>query len=498
MNDSNIKVILFASLVSSTPACLDLGTQTPGSGGSGGMDGSGGNGAMAGGGGSPPVCTECTFGRRFGDDAEQSVYALAMGDEGSVFLSGTYNGNMFLGPNVGIADGNGDLMQAFLAKLDRQGVPQWIVTPDGFGSTSGFGASVAVTKGVVAWGGNIGDDPILRDMFIEVRALEGDSAPFVKTKLGSQWHDELTSIAVSSDGKTVFAAGVLHGNGPTYSGCPQMGPFDAGSHANVVVFSLDTATLSCKWGKTFTGSYHNPGTIRIAVAANGHPVVTGAYTGGTLDGTGLPTGDGAFVMKLDSGTGAVLRAEGFPNVLPLALTADASTDRIVVAGVLTGALTFAGKSKAAPIAPDTTDILVLAYDGMLNEKWLQVLAGPEDQLCQGISTDGAGRLYAGCIQKGTLNVSSNGNIDCPGPTFCGLLVTLASADGALFDTKLRTFGNGQPSKPGGTFLTAASAAGLVVGGSWIVPITFFDGMPLPPIGANTDYDVTVGKVEPAP
>ncbi len=510
MKYSNITVILFACFISFTPACLDLGTQTPGTGGSGGIDGSGGSGgingsggsggsgAMAGGGGSAPVCSECSFGRRYGDDAEQTAYSLALSDEGNVFISGIYNGAMFLGQNVGVTDGNGDPKQAFLAKLDRKGVPQWIVTPDGFGSTSGFGASVAIANGVVAWGGSIGADPNLQDMFIETRSSAGGSAPLAKTTLGSQWHDELTSIAVSSDGKTVYATGVLHGNALTYSGCPQMGPFDAAGNPNVVVVALDSATLNCKWGKTFTGGNHNPGTIRVAVASDGHPVVAGAYSAGTLNGTGLPMGDGAFILKLDAASGNFLGAKGVPNVLPLALTADASTDRIVVSGILTGALTFAGKSAPAPIAPDTTHILVLAYDGALEERWLQVLAGPDDQFCQGISTDGAGKLYAGCIHKGTLNVSTNTNVDCPGMNLCGMLVPLASADGTVFDDKLRTFGHGQPSKPGTLFLTAASSVGLVLGGSWIEPITFLDGMALSPIGANTDYDVVVGKVEPAP
>jgi hypothetical protein len=497
MKYSNVTVVLLTLFVSSTTACLDLGTQSS-SGGAGGSGGAGVSTGTSGGGGSVPVCKECSFGRRYGDDADQGAYNLGMDDAGSVFLSGNYNGAMFLGPNVGVVDGNGDATQAFFAKLDRQGVPQWIVNPDGFGTTGGVGSGIATANGIVAWGGSVGNDPNLRDIFIETRSAATGSSVLAKTTLGSQWQDELAGIALSSDGKTVFAVGLLYGSSATYSGCPQVAPYDAGSNPNVVIMALDSATLNCKWGKTFTGGSHNPGTIRIAVASDGHPVIAGAYNGGTLDGTGLPFGDGAFVMKLDAANGNFLGAKGFPNVLPLALTADASTDRIVVAGILSGALTFAGKSANAPIAPDMTDLFVLAYDGMLNEKWLQALEGTEGQFCQGVSTDGAGRVYAGCINSGKLALPNGPVLDCPGPTFCGMVLALSSGDGTILADKTRTFGDGEPGKAGGIFLTAAGPSGLVMGGSWIVPITFPDGMPLLPNGLTTDYDVVVGKVDPAP
>lgn len=472
---------------------------TGGMGGAGGAGGAGGgSGGTAGGGGSVETCNDCSFGRRYGDDEEQGTAAFAVGDDGSVFISGSYNGSMFLGPNVGVVDGNGTEKQAFLAKLDRTGNPQWIVNPSGSASVGGEGSGVAVSNGIVAWGGSTGNDPVLRDMFVETRNLAGDSTIIAKTKLGSQWHDDLTGLALSSDGKTVYVAGVLHGSALTYGGCPQLGAYDAGGNPNLVVFALDAMTLSCKWGKTWTGGNHNPGTIRIAVAADGHPVVTGGYTSGTLSGTGLPTPSGAFVLKLDAANGNLLGAKGFANALPLAMTVDASTNRIVIAGGVTGALTFAGEPYPAPIAPDTTHIMVLAYDGALDEKWGQVLAGPTDQYCQGLSTDGAGRLYVGCIHTGSLTLPNGPSANCTPNTICGLLVTLASTDGTVMGDKSGLFGAGQPIEPGCLFLTAASSKALVLGATWTVPMTLLDGTPLNPIGEAKDYDVLVSKVEPLP
>jgi len=81
---------------------------------------------------------------------------------------------------------------------------------------------------------------------------------------------------------------------------------------------------------------------------------------------------------------------------------------------------------------------------------------------------------------------------------CGLMVPLNSLDGTVFGEKAATFGPEQPAKPGATFLTAANADALAMGGSWVAPITFPDGALLATNGSNADYDVVVGKVAPSP
>jgi len=55
-------------------------------------------------------------------------------------------------------------------------------------------------------------------------------------------------------------------------------------------------------------------------------------------------------------------------VTALGIAADRSTDRIAVAGVLTGPLTFAGKSAPGPMVAPMAHIALLGYDGALEEK----------------------------------------------------------------------------------------------------------------------------------
>lgn len=487
------------ALIFSLTGCLNLGSTTAETGGAGGAGGAGGgSGAGATGGGSGG-CEACNFGLRFGDDADQTVYALGMGGDGSVFITGKYNGAMFLGPNVGLVDNNGATLEAFFAKLDPQGKPQWIVNPTGVGTTAGVGSAMAIENGLVAWGGGFGNAVDLHDIFVEIRSLSGDAAPMIRAQFGSPSHDELAGMALSADGQSLYVAGVLYGSSMQYSGCAALGAFDAGTNPNLVVLALDTASLGCKWGKTWTGGNHNAGTIRIAVAADGHAVVTGAYSGGTLDGTGLPSGDAAFVMKLEASSGTMISARSFSNVLPLGIAADRSTDRIAVAGILTGPLTFAGKSASGPMVAPMAHIALLGYDGALGEKWFQPLAGNVGQFCQGISSNGSGRFFAGCLHQGSLTLPNGPTLTCPSTDFmCGLMVPVNSLDGTVFGDKAATFGSEQPAKPGATFLTAANADALVMGGSWIAPVTFPDGTLLATNGSNADYDVVVGKVAPVP
>lgn len=503
MHDSRFGLWALAGLVS-TLGCLNLGTQTPATGGAGGEGGtgesssSGGMGGTAGSGGGA-TCADCQFGRRYGDDATQTMYNMAMDGEGSVYLTGTYDGAIFFGSNVGLVDEKTNVEEAFLVKIDTHGTPQWAIKPTDAGTTSGIGSSISIENQVVAWGGHVGDTSNLRDIFVEIHSLASGPNVLIRKTFGSQWHDELASLALSTDAKTVYVAGILYGSATEYQGCPQVGSFDAGMNPNIVVLALDTASLNCKWGKTWTGGNHNSGTIRIAVAGDGNPVLTGAYSSGTLLGTGLPSGDGAFAMKLDATSGNMLVAKGFPNVYPLAMTVDRSTDSIVISGALTGSLTFAGVTAGNGIPQGSNHIAILAYDKALQEKWFRPLIGNVGGFCQGISTNGAGRLYAGCLHQGSLAVPNGPSIECPASVnMCGLLVTLNSADGTVLGDKCKAYGPDQPAQAGATFLTGANTNALVMGGSWIAPITFPDGMTLAPNGGSNDYDLVVGKVDPAP
>ena len=84
------------------------------------------------------------------------------------------------------------------------------------------------------------------------------------------------------------------------------------------------------------------------------------------------------------------------------------------------------------------------------------------------------------------------------PVVHGSLLERNCLNGTVLNDKSRAYGLGEPSKPGCTFLTAATPSGLVVGGSWIDPVMLLDGTTLSPTGATTDYDIIVSKVEPAP
>ena len=488
---------LITILIPSIGGCIDLSTDTPppGSGGGGaGATGGGGSGGAGGSGGGSP-CADCTWSRRYGDDMDQRVSNVAMDDEGSVFVTGSYDGSMFLGPNVGLTDVNGSTTtQAYLAKFDLKGNPQWIKNPEGYESMGGTGTEVAAASGLVVWAGGVGDDPILHDIFVEIHHPDGSR---VKTILGSQWHDVSTGIALSADGKSLFLSGIVHGSASTFTGCPAVAPFDAGSDPDLLVVSLDTATGACKWGKVFGGGNHVGGTMSIAVGTDGNPVVSGLYVGGTINGTGLPVGTAGFVMKLGAADGAILGSKSVQGLQPLAMDIDRTTGRIIVAGGQTTDILFGNPQVNHPgptTSGDEGAIAIVAFETNLAESWSRFLDGPAAQFVQYVTVNEAGRIYATGVTAGTFVIAPNMNADCPASDVCAFLLELEGPEGALLASKARIFGQGQPKMAGLVLPMAARKGALAVAGAWGSDITLLDGIPLAASGSVTgDFDVVVGR-----
>ena len=147
---------------------------------------------------------------------------------------------------------------------------------------------------------------------------------------------------------------------------------------------------------------------------------------------------------------------------------------------------------------DGADNLILGFDENLNEKWALITGGPNNQFCPAISSDGAGRAYAACLTQN--NIDRGANIPCGSAFSCSVMLPIQSATGALISNQVKIFGETEPfNKAGKTFVTAATPAALAVGGTWTVPVTFWDGQLLNPTGSSAmDYDIGIGKIEPLP
>lgn len=472
--------------------------------GDGGMAGAAGAGGGAG-------CPECTYGRRYGDDQAQTLLSMALAPDGNLYFTGYYDGELRLDAAHAVQDTVGGSTQPFLAKLDRMGNPLWITNPLDFPAVGGGGSVVSVANGIVAWTGQTTNGAQNGDTFVEIRTLQADAQTTTLRKaFGTSIDDGLRSSALSPDGKTLYVAGAVVGMSSSVANCPNSAAFDTNGQQNLMVYAVDTATGNCLWGKTWTGGNHLSGSIAVTTGSDGSPFVSGHLTSGTItnnQGFTFPTvpsamapkyGSVGFVLKLSKQSGQLIAARGYAHAGFLVSTADPSTGTIVVAGGVGTEVTFKGTTlPAATDSADGADNLALAFDENLNEKWAMVTGGPANQAYFGAASDGAGRVFLSCLTQD--KIDRGATINCSTDRLCSVLIGMQSSTGALIPTQIKTFGETQPYlNMGKTFVVAANSAALAVGGTWTVPVRFWDDVLLAPTGASTDYDIAVGKVDPNP
>jgi len=439
---------------------------------------------------------------------------MALANDGSLFFTGYYDGELRLDAANAVQDTVAGSTQPFLAKLDQTGKPQWITNPLVYKNVPGGGSAVTIANGILAWMGRVENGALGNDTFVEIRDVKGgrDDTKHIMN-FGSAINDELRSAALSPDGTTLYLAGAVNGqaNAGTFNGCPAMPEIKTNGLQNIVVLAIDTASGNCLWGKIWGGGNHVAGSISVATGSDGSPFVSGFLVSGTItniQGIQFPPVPMAppptyssvgFILKLNKQTGNLFAGRGYANAQFVAMTSDPSTGTIIPSGGMGADIKFLNQTYVgATTVTDGSDNLILGFDENLNEKWALITGGPNNQFCPSISSDGAGRVYAACL---TQNVIDRGaNINCGSAFSCSFLLPIQSGTGALITNQIKIFGETEPfNKSGKTFVTAATPVALAVGGTWTVPVTFWDNQVLNPTGSSAmDYDIGIGKIEPLP
>lgn len=479
--------------------------------GTGGEAGAG-NGGIGGAGGSMNPCPGCTWGRRFGDDAGQLAWDMALANDGSLFLVGNTQGQIaldgsnILTPTAPVAE------QGFLVKFDRTGKSEWITAPLDWQNVKSGASQIAIASNVFVWSGGVENGAFGADTFVEMRDVTGgrDMTRWRKV-YGTPGNDGLRSIAISADETRVYLAGAINNKNSAFNNCPALQPFtSSGSNQNLVVLALDAQNGNCLWGKSWGGGHHLNGSISVTVGSDGSPFVSGHIYSGTItnnEGISIPQAPPqdpvkylatAFILKLNQANGSLLAGRGYVNGAFIGMTADHSTGTIIASGAVGANMTFLGNQiVVAPDAADPGDALVLGFDENLNEKWGRFPAGPSRQACFSVESDGKGRVYVACFTQDKFDRDTN--VNCSTDRLCSVLFTIDSTNGAYIGNLTKTFAETQPSaNMGVTFMTAATPTALAVAGTWTAPVRFWDDVLLDVTGANGDFDIAVGKVEPIP
>ena len=213
---------------------------------------------------------------------------VAIGPEGSIYLSGTFEGLVQIDGQPLISSGGAD---GFLLKLDPKGSLQWEQTVGGPGEDSGQSVTVA-SDGSVRWVGNVGEEAALDgaplasssngDVFV-AKLSQAGNVDWVQTAGGEEEDQAQVVVVEPKTGYTYVSGGVSDG-----------------VQGNAFLLQYDdNGTLN--WGTRLTGSMSNQ-VIDLAADESG-VYLAGNFQGEAHLGSLTMTSDGnsdGFLAKLDT------------------------------------------------------------------------------------------------------------------------------------------------------------------------------------------------------
>ena len=224
----------------------------------------------------------------FGGLGRDEATDVAIGPDGSIYLSGTFEGLVQIDGQPLISSGGAD---GFLIKLDPKGSLQWEQTVGGPGEDSGQSVTVA-SDGSVRWVGNIGEEAVLDGNPL---ASSGKGDVFV-AKLSQTGNVDWVQTAGGDEEDQAQVVVIEPTTGYTYVG----GGTSDGVQGNAFLLQYDdNGTLN--WGTKITGAMNNQ-VLDLAADESG-VYLAGNFEGeahlGSLTMTSEGNSDG-FLAKLDT------------------------------------------------------------------------------------------------------------------------------------------------------------------------------------------------------
>jgi hypothetical protein len=253
---------------------------------------------------------------RFGSGGSDSAYGVAVGNSGSVVMTGSYLGNVTFG---GGYLNTGGQTNTFIAKFSSGGVHEWSTyllsyyLNRGYGVTVDNGGNVVVTgyfEGTAYLGGAGGSQLTNATGTADIYLLKLSSTGGLlwSRNFGSSAVGEIPySVAVDGVGNIVITGN--YADGLMDFGGGQL-PSAIGSNIFVAKFSSGGSHI---WSKGFLTSGRGTG---VAVDGSGNVVVTGYFQQAVDLGSGLLTSNGGydiFVAKYASTNGASMWVDHIGN-----------------------------------------------------------------------------------------------------------------------------------------------------------------------------------------
>jgi hypothetical protein len=366
----------------------------------------------------------------------ESVDALAVASDGSIFIGGAFDGTLDLGGGPLTATGTQDI---FVAKFTAAGQHVWSVR---FGGNSNAGVTeIAVLsngelaiagnyRGSVTFGGTTLTASGNRDVF--ATRLSTSGVPIWAVSGGTTGDEVLHDLAVDNSDNIVLCGGINIGGG-----IPPTGSFFGvnitGSNDAWLVRMTGAGVAT--WGKDMAagGLDDNCG---VTMMSNGDVVFVGNYNGTVNAGgstfTSVSNSLDMYIARLKGSDGSHIASAsegGAGN--DEAFDVDASGTSIILTGRFSGSMSFGGSTLTS--AGDD-DVFVAKLDGStFAHQFSARMGGTSSEVGLHISTRSDGQVsvagtFAGTADFGGTQLTSNGDID-------PFVVDLDGSNGAVNQVK---------------------------------------------------------------
>ena len=313
-----------------------------------------------------------------------SSYGVATASDGSIYITGTTNGDLDGETNAGSVD-------SFLTKYGSDGTKAWTKLLGTSSSDYGQAVATASDGSIYITGNTTGDldgetNAGSFDVFLTKYGSDGTKA---WTKLlGTSSGDESYGVATASDG-SIYISGITNSD---LDGETNEGSYDA--------FLTKYGSDGTKVWTKLLGSSSLEIAFGVATASDGSVYITG-YTNGDLDGETNAGSYDAFLTKYGSdGTKAWTKLLGTSSAEESYGVATASDGSIFITGYTSGDLD--GETNAG-----STDIFVSKYSSDGTKVWTKLLGTSSSDNGQGVATASDGSVYITGFTYGNLDGQTN-------------------------------------------------------------------------------------------
>ncbi len=348
----------------------------------------------------------------FGGTSDQYGEAIAIADDGSIFVAGSFWGTVNLGGSDLVSAGATDV---FVAKFDAAGSHVWSAR---FGDSNTQTASAIAVgpageavvagyfRGAVDFGGGALTSAGANDIF--VAEFSGGGSHTWSRRFGASSSDYAHGVAVDAAGNVALTG--------SFIGVVDFGGGNLTSDGDDAFLAMFTPAGVHRWSAHY-GDADYQSSLAVAIGPSGGPVIGGEF-GGTVDfGGGALTSAGghdAFIACFDSlGVHAWSKRFGDTGDQACRALAVGATGEILATGEFAGALDLGGGTLTS--AGDL-DVFVACLDAGGNHLWSAGYGDAASQTGFAIAVDATGNAYvtgraAGTIDFGGGSLVSAGGYD---------------------------------------------------------------------------------------